>query len=77
MIFIALVENPKQESILLVADTQQEAELYAARRGTILDLHVFAYESKRLPKGVIAANTVDYCPFYSTQKTPTPSTRLR
>jgi hypothetical protein len=75
MIFIALVENPKQESILLVADTQQEAELYAARRGTVLDLGIFAYESKRLPKGVIAANTVEYCPYYSTQKTP--PTRLR
>ena len=75
MIFIALVENPKKESILLVADTQQEAELYALRRGTILDLNIFAHESKRLPKGVIAANTVEYCPYYSTQKTP--STQLR
>jgi len=68
MIFIALVENPKKESILLVADTEQEAELYAMTRGTILNMEMFTFESKRLPKGVIAANTVDYCPYYSGQR---------
>lgn len=66
MIYIGLIETPKnkRESLLIVSDTTNEAELYASSRGRVLDLRVLTYENRRLARGVIAANSLEYCPYY-------------
>jgi len=66
MIYIGLIETPKnkRESLLIVSDTTAEADVYASSRGRILDLRVLTHENKRLAKGIIAANSLEHCPYY-------------
>lgn len=67
MIYIGLIETPKnkRESLLIVSDTTNEADVYASTRGRILDLRILTHESRRLAKGIIAANALEYCPYYN------------
>ena len=66
MIFLSLIEKPGrgEESILIVADSRNEALCYAEAEGQVLDLILFSHKKRAFAKGVIAVNK-EYCPYYN------------